>query len=287
MNRKIVATYQYKDNDGKVVHETIRYLPKDFTQRRPDGKGEYIYNLQGIEPVLYNLPTLVKAIRANKKVFICEGEKDADNLTALHFCTTTCAMGAGKWRDSYTKVLYGADVVILPDKDDVGMRGAISIANELYTENIMVKIVRLPGVGKDVTDWIEVGGNREALIELVTVTPYYKMLPALNWFDDARKESTVNLLYWLDVIKENQFEGDFEALQAIHDELIRRSKFGKPYEYTEKCVNMALQERVPVVQLTATLLNCTDREAIAYLCKMYGINPQSMPKWKPVIKAVK
>ena len=39
-----------------------------------------------------------------------EGEKDADALTALGLTATCNPMGAGKWRDSYTATLAGADL---------------------------------------------------------------------------------------------------------------------------------------------------------------------------------
>jgi putative DNA primase/helicase len=39
----IVATYDYRDADGKVLHQTVRYEPKKFAQRRPDGKGGWIW----------------------------------------------------------------------------------------------------------------------------------------------------------------------------------------------------------------------------------------------------
>ncbi len=37
--RKPVKTYDYVDQAGKLVHQTVRYEPKDFRQRRPDGKS--------------------------------------------------------------------------------------------------------------------------------------------------------------------------------------------------------------------------------------------------------
>lgn len=35
----IVATYNYTDASGNLLHQTVRYEPKRFSQRRPDGKG--------------------------------------------------------------------------------------------------------------------------------------------------------------------------------------------------------------------------------------------------------
>jgi hypothetical protein len=44
-----VATYAYRDERGELLYQVVRYdVPKkDFRQRRPDGRGGWIWNLQG------------------------------------------------------------------------------------------------------------------------------------------------------------------------------------------------------------------------------------------------
>lgn len=51
--RRPAAVYDY---DG--VFEVVRFEPKDFRQRRPDGPGRYIWNLDGVVPRLYRLNAL-------------------------------------------------------------------------------------------------------------------------------------------------------------------------------------------------------------------------------------
>jgi putative DNA primase/helicase len=36
VKRRIVATYDYTDETGVLLFQCVRYLPKDFRQRRPD-----------------------------------------------------------------------------------------------------------------------------------------------------------------------------------------------------------------------------------------------------------
>jgi hypothetical protein len=36
---RIVATYPYSDESGDLLCEVVRYEPKNFRQRRPDGRG--------------------------------------------------------------------------------------------------------------------------------------------------------------------------------------------------------------------------------------------------------
>src|SRR5262245_55268962 len=80
--RRVVAVYDYRDEDGRLLYQTVRYEPKDFRQRRPDGQGGWVYRLDGVRRVLYRLPELNTADRS-RPVFVVEGEKDADRLAAL------------------------------------------------------------------------------------------------------------------------------------------------------------------------------------------------------------
>jgi DNA primase len=50
---KMVKAYDYTDANDNLIFQVCRMEPKDFRQRRPNGKGGWIWNLKGIEPVLY------------------------------------------------------------------------------------------------------------------------------------------------------------------------------------------------------------------------------------------
>ena len=71
----MVAEYDYCDPAGNVRYQVVRKAPKFFVQRRPDGKGGWVWNMEGVEPLPYRLPELLAA--PDKSVFISEGEKDA------------------------------------------------------------------------------------------------------------------------------------------------------------------------------------------------------------------
>lgn len=116
--------------------------------------------------MIYRLQEVTRAINIETPIFLVEGEKDAGNLVKLGFEATTCAMGAGKWHRSYTETLKGALMLICPDKDPAGWKHALSVADEIYFITECVKILLLPGPGKDVSDWIEAGGTKEQLEEL-------------------------------------------------------------------------------------------------------------------------
>ena len=171
----IMATYDYPDTDGTLVYQVVRYAPKDFRQCRPDGKGGWIWNLAGVHRILYRLPELLAA-DPDHPAFICEGEKDADNVAALGLVATTCSEGAGKWHlIKDLRALEGRQVVILPDNDPggQGLHHAEQVATSLQGIASSVKILELPDLpesGGDVSDWLDMGSTAERLIELAADT---------------------------------------------------------------------------------------------------------------------
>jgi hypothetical protein len=108
----VVATYDYRDTNGKLLFQVCRTADKRFFQRRPDGKGGWLNGLGGIQPVLYRLPEVLQALKQGETIFIPEGEKDVDNLARLGLAAATSSpMGAGKWRKDYSDWLKGANVL--------------------------------------------------------------------------------------------------------------------------------------------------------------------------------
>ena len=202
----IVATYDYADAGGTLLYQVVRYDPKSFRQRQPDGKGGWIWNLTGVDRIPYRLPELLAA-DSDQPVFICEGEKDADNLAALGLVATTSSGGAGKWdliKDLSS--LEGRQVVILPDNDvgGQGLRHADEVAASLQGVAASVKrleLLGLPDNGGDVSDWLDAGGTAKSLLELAAGAPEWTppLIPAISgdetassrtWLDDLLNRAT-------------------------------------------------------------------------------------------------
>lgn len=175
---RIVAAYDYTDESGRLLFQVVRLRPKTFRQRRPDptAPDRWRWDLRGVTPVLYRLPAVLEAVKVGETIFVTEGEKDADNLTALGLCATTCPMGAGKWRDSYSEALAGANAVILPDADEPGRRHARQVATSLYRHGCRVRVLDLPGLPPkgDISDWLAAGGTREELLRLSEEAPKWE-----------------------------------------------------------------------------------------------------------------
>jgi len=173
---EILATYDYKDESGKLVFQVVRMSGKQFRQRRPDGAGGWIWNLNGVQRVLYRLPELTQAVKAGETIYVCEGEKDVLNLAKLGLAATTNAGGAGKWLDYHSDYLKNANVTILPDNDEPGKKHAEQVAQSLASKAKLIKILELPGLPQkgDVSNWLQAGGTKEKLLQLVAECPDWK-----------------------------------------------------------------------------------------------------------------
>lgn len=169
----VVATYNYTNEAGDVVHKVVRHCdPKTFRQYRPDGRAGWIPNLSGVTPVPYRLPELIES----GKVFVVEGEKDADNLARLGLTATCNSGGAGNFKPELVCHFKGKHVVILPDNDEPGMKHAEAVARLLAPVAASVRVVALPGLAEkgDVSDWVDAGGTEAQLRALVRATPVWE-----------------------------------------------------------------------------------------------------------------
>jgi putative DNA primase/helicase len=159
-NPRIVATYDYTDEHGNLLYQIVRYQPKDFRQRRPDGCGGWIWK-KGERQVLYRLPEVLEA----PIVFVVEGERDAETLREYGFVATTNAGGANAhWLPQYTETLRGREVILIPDNDAPGRKRVLSIARALLRKVARLVVLELEGGSKDVTEWFGQGHSELELI---------------------------------------------------------------------------------------------------------------------------
>lgn len=166
--RHQVAAYDYRDEHGELFFQVVRFEPKDFRQRRPDGDG-WTWKIGGTRRVLFRLPEVLAAVAAGRTIYVAEGEKATLALVAAGLDATCSPGGAGKWRPEFAEALGGADVVVLPDNDEPGRRHAHQVREALQGVAKLVRVVELPGLPAkgDVADWLGVGGDRAALEALV------------------------------------------------------------------------------------------------------------------------
>jgi len=186
---RVVATYDYTDSAGNLLYQVQRSEVKQFRQRRPDGCGGFVWNLQGVRLVPCALREVLAAIATKRAVFVAEGERDADNLRRLGLTATTNNGGADtprSWQE-FAPLFAGATVVILPDNDEAGRKHAQSVARALHGTTADLRVLELPGLpGKgDVSDWLASGGTADELRELARHAPAWTPEPAPITYDEV------------------------------------------------------------------------------------------------------
>lgn len=170
--RKRVAEYVYTDDAGVMLYRIERWepgknnRPKDFLQVLPDGTYK-----KCARQVLYRWPALLAA--PHDVVFVVEGEKCVDALTAIGVLATTAAGGTGAWRTwtpDFAAPLAGRKVVVIADNDEGGVKLGRHIVEILQPIAGELRELALPGLGDkgDVVDWLKAGGTREQLIALAS-----------------------------------------------------------------------------------------------------------------------
>jgi hypothetical protein len=175
--RRVIATYAYTGEDGTVLFEVLRYVPKGFRQRRSDGAGAWIWNTRGLPSVVYRLPEVRRAIEEGQTVYVAEGEKDVDRLVDDGVTATCNPMGAGKWRSAHTQQLAGArEVVIIADNDKAGYEHARAVEWHLNGS-----------VGSVVVKHSPFANDAYAHIELGHSIDEFEVLGDNEQFDDAEK----------------------------------------------------------------------------------------------------
>jgi putative DNA primase/helicase len=170
-----IVIYGYQDENRNEISQTVRKEPKTFFQRRPDGRGGYIENLNGIRRVPFRLPELLES-DPSEFVFIVEGEKDVLAIAERGGVATCNAMGAGKWQDGYSEFLRNRHCIVIPDNDEPGRQHANQVSTSLVAHGAasvrMLELPNLPAKG-DTSDFFQAGGTFEQLRDLATKAPVF------------------------------------------------------------------------------------------------------------------
>ncbi|MEG4397240.1 hypothetical protein QUB30_33275, partial [Microcoleus sp. BROC3] len=172
--------WEYPARDGSPLVRVVRF---DDGKGGKDGKGDadwtqqswgkckssrqlgWIGGIKGIEREnipIYRYAEVRKAIANNELIYLVEGETCADILWNSGLAATCNIGGSSKWRSSDTSDLEGAKVVIVPDRDEPGIKHAEVLAQEfpdalwLYPYPNSKAWENLPkSKGLDIADWID------------------------------------------------------------------------------------------------------------------------------------
>lgn len=175
-----VSEYIYQAESGEPYLLVRKYLDQDGRKQYPQYHREADQWVKGKPKgpkVPYRLPQLLGAA-PTMPVYVCEGEKDADNLAKLGFIATTTSEGsAAKWAPELTHYFKERNVIILPDADDPGRAHAQKVAKALDKTAASVKVLDLfpnHNDGRDVTDWLEDDCVGTRLVQMAKSAPIWE-----------------------------------------------------------------------------------------------------------------
>jgi Virulence-associated protein E-like domain len=242
----IIATYPYNDEQGALLFEVVRFDTSDvkerFRQRRPDGRSGWIWSIKGIRRVLYRLPELVAAVKASQRVLVCEGEKDANTAVRLGYAATTNPGGVGKWRPAYDKLFRGAEVVVVSDNDGNGKGQGHAAEVAMSLSAVAAQVRKIIFDVKDLTAWVEAGGTREKLDEIIAkAPPFVGKTPSTK--EDYMKGKTAlasnvgNVL--LALKQEPEIMNAFGYDEMLRTEVLLRPLFGTDQNFSPRPVTDA------------------------------------------------
>ena len=208
---RITATYDYTDEIGTLLFQVCRLDPKDFRQRRPDGRGGWIWNIKGVRRVPYRLPELNETIALERSIFVVEGERDVDNLWKLGIPATCNPMGAGAWHPDLNRHFSNADVIVIADNDPqaidkktgkprVHEDGHPVLPGQDHAQHVCATLTEIAArvryldlkagwpacpVKGDISDWIGAGGTAEQLHAIAEAlpdwTPQQAVVDTIPW----------------------------------------------------------------------------------------------------------
>lgn len=245
-----VRVYTYLSPAGEPVQQVVReectctgHRHKQFRQRYRDAHQWVYRKPHGFTPVLYRPNAIHSSAKTGAWVWVTEGEKDADTLTAQGRLATTNAQGAANFPAELVAAFAGLNVVIVADRDLAGYQRAINLHDRLHASAAHV-VLLMPAIDvdkADVTDHVNAGlwerndpfGGFTVITraELHTLAAAAKARWAAERFDTALQEarahhdrrglvpgSARNAARWI-----AEAADQLRAVQQTHDELQRHS----------------------------------------------------------------
>ena len=174
----VVDRIEYQNPDGSfVLDKESRKRKKTFSQKRPDPErpNRWIWNIEGVPPLIYRLLEVTEAIASEQVVVIVEGERKVDLLWKWNIAATCNPGGSNKWTVEHSEFLRGADVCLVPDNDPAGFAHLQTVGRSLTGIANSIRVVMLPGIGAkdDIVNWAERGGTHEQFDQLIERAPAF------------------------------------------------------------------------------------------------------------------
>lgn len=177
LNKKLVAKYEYENEDGSVAFVKLKYEVEDGSKtyrfQTTDLDGTVTWKKPKGYNRLYQQNNLPTWIAKGKAILICEGEKDVDSMLSLGLAAVTNYEGGANWKASYAENFVSANVIVLEDNDSTGYKRTETIVGSLAGIAKGIKVCKFPELEPhgDVTDYLKLYGKDQTKTKLAQAKP--------------------------------------------------------------------------------------------------------------------
>lgn len=246
--QKLLGIFTFVDQYNNPIYYKVKFLKSDGKKETPyyhveDGK---VITSRGSDEVIYNMYNVINGIANKKPIVVVEGEKDANTINNLLRTSGYVATSIKGCKDLELLKKDKVKIVVIGDTGDAGDKYINHIKKELFPFVSSFKIVTLPGLkrlgnNKDVTDWLEVGHNRDDLLEAIKRSLDLKNSNELQQnsngiYKTLVKKSDDGYIY------EKKYIADFQVLSATRIEIVDEEEEGVRIVF--KSCTGAIYERI-------------------------------------------
>lgn len=246
--QKLLGIFTFVDQYNNPIYYKVKFLKADGKKETPyyhveNGK---VIASRGSDEVIYNMYNVINGIANKKSVVIVEGEKDANTINNLLRPYGYVATSIKGCKDLSVLKQDQAKIIVMGDTGEAGDKYINQIKKELFPTASSFKIVTLPGLkrlgnNKDVTDWLEVGHNKNDLLEAIKRSLDLKNVNELQQNSNGIYRTIVKKnddIYTY----EKKYIADFQVLSATRIEIVDEEEEGVRIVF--KSCTGAIYERV-------------------------------------------
>ena len=155
--RNWVTEYPYRDANGNIIYRVVRakdrngkkyFVPHVWNSE----KKLWITGFNGVHKVPYRLN---EVLQSQDKVFIVEGEKDADRCCDYGLTASTNPGGSNGWKPEFAQWFKDREIIVMPDQDEAGEKWLTKVCDSLSGVARSISILTLPSPHKDFSDWAD------------------------------------------------------------------------------------------------------------------------------------
>ena len=169
--QELLGLFPFMDTDNKLAYFKAKFQDHKENKKKCGYyhlEGEKVVANRGCEEIPYNLHRVVQAIRDDKTIIICEGEKDVNMVNSILRNEPYQATSI-KGVVNDISVLEYTNIFVCSDTGKGGDIYKWSIYKKLFETSKVFKFINLVGIkdlgdNRDVTDWLEYGHTKNDLL---------------------------------------------------------------------------------------------------------------------------